>query len=223
VTFDAGKIRAILFDLDGTLIDSQQDIADAANALRQARGMDLLPLQLIASYIGDGIEALVRKVMGQDYEAQIEPLVEEFRSHYHDNCVRHTSAYDGVGHTLQLLHQRGYAMAVVTNKPERISVRILELLGMAGFFGCVIGGNSCGHKKPHPEPLQEACRRLGVALEAACMVGDSRVDIEAGNNAGIPALGLLGGIGDEALMRAAGPALVLGAFTELGTLFKGNP
>lgn len=221
MSFDASAIKAVLFDLDGTLIDSQEDIAASANALRRGAGMDPLPVERIASYIGDGIEALVKKTMELDGGPRVAPLVEEFRRHYHDNCVVRTTLYEGVLPTLKELHARGYAMAVVTNKPEGISVRILELLGLAAYFGCVIGGNTTAHKKPHPEPLQEACRRLGVGMDRACLVGDSRVDIEAANNAGIPGLGVLGGIGDEALLRGAGPALVLGSFSELTALLGG--
>jgi phosphoglycolate phosphatase len=221
VSFEARKIRALLFDLDGTLIDSEEDIAASANRLRASQGLQPLPRDVIGSFVGEGIEALVRKLMGPAFEAKIPALVEEFRRDYHEHCAEHTRLYPGVEPTLQALAKAGYKMAVVTNKPERISLRILELLGAGGHFGCVIGGNSCKSKKPDPEPLFEACRRLGVEIGAACMIGDSRVDIEAGRNAGIPALGILGGIGDEALMRAAGPSLVLEDFSGLQSVFGG--
>ena len=221
MTFDATKTKALLFDLDGTLIDSTEDIAASANMLRRSQGLEPLPVSVVASYIGDGVEALVRKLLGPGFEEKIPALVDQFKAHYNEHCVVATRLYDGVGATLSLLASRGYKMAVVTNKPERISVTILEKLGLGGCFGCVIGGNSVANKKPHPQPLQEACARLGVPLSQACMIGDSRVDIEAGRNAGIPSLGILGGIGDEGLMRQAGPAEILGRFGELDGIFKG--
>lgn len=221
--FDALQIQALLFDLDGTLIDSKEDIAASANSIRLSRGLEPLGVQVIGSFVGDGIEALVRKLMGPDFEAELGILTEAFRSHYHDHCAVKTYLYDGVNATLKALVERGYKMSVVTNKPERISSRILDLLGVADYFGCIIGGNSCQNKKPHPQPLQEACKRLGVELTRACMIGDSRVDIEAGKNAGIPTIGILGGIGDESLMHAAGPDLVLKHFSELNGLFGGTP
>jgi 2-phosphoglycolate phosphatase len=221
MSFDSKGIRALLFDLDGTLIDSQEDIAAASNSLRSSRGLPARSLELVASYIGEGIEALVRKLMPSAEGADLAALVEEFRKYYFDHCVEQTHLYEGVAPTLKSLAGQGYRMGVVTNKPERISIRILELLGARDFFGCVIGGNSCQNKKPHPEPLEEACRRLKVELSSACMIGDSRVDIEAGKNAGIPSLGILGGIGNEALLTAAGPSLILKRFADLEDIFKG--
>jgi phosphoglycolate phosphatase len=221
MTFDPKGLRALLFDLDGTLIDSQDDIAASANALRVSQGLEPLPLAVVASYIGDGVEALVRKLLGPDFEPRIAELSGEFKSHYFDNCVVKTRLYHGVEPTLRLLASRGYKMAVVTNKPERISARILGLLGVGPLFGSVIGGNSCENKKPHPQPLLEACKRLGAAPQQSCMIGDSRVDIEAAANAGMPSLGILGGIGDEALLKAAGPSLLLGTFEDLTGLFQG--
>jgi phosphoglycolate phosphatase len=126
-----------------------------------------------------------------------------------------TRLYPGVAATLAALEARGYAMAVVTNKPERISRHILHGLGVGRRFASVVGGNSCAHKKPHPAPLLKACVDLGVAPAACVMVGDSRVDVEAGHNAGMPAVGILGGIGDPALLAQAGPDILLADFEKL--------
>ena len=221
MSIDTRPIRGLLFDLDGTLIDSREDIADSANALRISRGLEPLSLDVIGSYIGDGIEALVRQLMGPEFESTLPVLVDEFRSHYNEHCVVKTYLYDGVLPTLQALRAAGYAMAVVTNKPEKISLRILEKLGVGGCFGAVIGGNTVANKKPHPQPLEEACRRLGLPLSASCMIGDSRVDIEAGKNAGIPSIAIKDGIGDQALLAAAGPDLTLAAFGELTQHLRG--
>jgi phosphoglycolate phosphatase len=123
--------------------------------------------------------------------------------------------YPGVAATLEALQARGYQMAVVTNKPERISRHILDSLGVGKRFGSVVGGNSAPHKKPHPAPLQKACAELGCEPRRAVMVGDSRVDVEAGHNTGMPSIAILGGIGDEALLRASNPDLILSSFDAL--------
>ena len=218
MSLDPIGIQALLFDLDGTLIDSSADLAASGNALRATAGLPSLELATVAGFVGDGIESLVRRLLSLP-EGDVEEKVEWFRRHYHQHCLDKTRLYAGVDATLRVLAARGLKMAVVTNKPERISIRILDGLGIGPLFGAVIGGNSCGHKKPHPEPLFEACRRLNAAPAVAAMVGDSRVDIEAARNAGMPGIALSGGIGDNALMLAAGPSHVLQSFDELATLF----
>jgi phosphoglycolate phosphatase len=135
--------------------------------------------------------------------------------HYHEHCLDQTCLYPGVGATLEALQAKGFKMAVVTNKPERISRRILEGLGTGRAWGSIIGGNTCKHKKPHPEPLLKACGDLGVEPHQCAMVGDSRVDVEAGKNAACQTIGLLGGIGDEGLLRAAAPDILLDSFEAL--------
>jgi len=212
--FERTAISALLFDLDGTLIDSTADLAASSNWLRGHEGMARLPEAQVASYVGDGAEALVRRLLERP-EGDVEEALDAFKRHYHEHCLDQTKLYPGVAATLEALQARGYKMAVVTNKPERISQRILDGLGVGRRFGSVIGGNTCKHKKPHPEPLLRACADLGVAVPAAAMVGDSRVDVEAGKNAGAATLGLLGGIGDQALLRASGPDLCLENFERL--------
>jgi phosphoglycolate phosphatase len=219
MNFDVTKITTLLFDLDGTLIDSTADIASSVNALRVSLGLPTLAQDTVASYVGDGVDALVRRVLDKQ---EVADEVEAFKLHYHEHCVDQTRCYAGVEETLRVLHVLGYKMAVVTNKPERISKHILERLGLGKIFGSVIGGNSAEHKKPHPAPLFKACAELGSSPALACMIGDSRVDMEAGHNAGMPSLGLLGGIGDEALLRRSGPALILESFSELTRHFKGQ-
>lgn len=212
--FDKAAVRALLFDLDGTLIDSTADLAASGNWLRLEHGLAAHSVDKVASFVGDGVESLVRRLLERP-EGDVGAEVEAFKRHYHDHCLDATRLYPGVAPTLQALRARGYAMAVVTNKPERISRRILEGLEVAGFFGGVVGGNSATRKKPHPEPLLKACVQLGCAPGAAVMVGDSRVDIEAGRNAAMPSIGILGGIGDQDLLRASGPDLLLPRFQDL--------
>ena len=214
MAFDCTAVQALLFDLDGTLIDSTADLAASGNWLRVEHGLPAHPTATIASFVGDGVESLVRRLLEKP-EGDVEAVVEAFKLHYHAHCLDETRLYPGVGATLEALQARGFVMAVVTNKPERISRRILDGLGVGRRFGNVVGGNTCAHKKPHPEPLFKACGELGVAPGQAVMVGDSRVDVEAGRNAGMPSIGLLGGIGDEGLLRASGPDILIERFERL--------
>jgi phosphoglycolate phosphatase len=212
--FDAKVVRGLLFDLDGTLIDSTADLAAAGNWLRDREGLDPLSAEQIGSYVGDGAETMVRRLLGR-HEGDLEGLVDDYKKYYSEHCLDQTRLYPGVGSTLEQLRARGYKMAVVTNKPERISRRILDGLNVGACFGSVIGGNTCVNKKPHPEPLRMACGHLGLAPAAFVMVGDSRVDVEAGHNAGMPSVAILGGIGAQDLLHAAAPELLLERFTDL--------
>ena len=216
--FDLKKVRALLFDLDGTLIDSTADLAASGNWLRHQAGMAPLGQAQIGSYVGDGAESMVRRLLERP-EGAVHSQVEAYKDHYNEHCLEQTRLYPGVHSSLEQLRARGYAMAVVTNKPERISKRILDGLNVGHCFGSIVGGNTCVNKKPHPEPLFKACRDLGIDPSACAMVGDSRVDIEAGHNAQMPSIGLLGGIGAEDLLRAAGPKHLLDRFTLLLDIF----
>ncbi len=206
-------MRALLFDLDGTLVDSTEDLVASGNWLRARAGLPPHPAATVASFVGDGVEALVRRLLGAP-GGDVSAEVEAFMLHYREHCLDRTRLCPGAAEALAALGGR-HRLAVVTNKPERVSRRILEGLGVAGLFGSVVGGNTCPRKKPHPEPLLKACVDLGVGAGEAAMVGDSRVDVEAGRAAGMPTLAILGGIGDEGLLRAAAPDLLLGGLLDL--------
>jgi phosphoglycolate phosphatase len=206
--FERTAVQALLFDLDGTLIDSTADLAASGNWLRVKHGLPAHSVDKVASFVGDGVESLVRRLLERP-EGAIEAEIDAFKRHYHDHCLDETRPYPAVAATLEALQARGFRMAVVTNKPERISRHILEGLKVDRRFGSVVGGNSCAHKKPHPEPLLKACAELGCPPAAALMIGDSRVDIEAGKNAQMPTIGILGGIGDEALLRSSAPDILI--------------
>jgi phosphoglycolate phosphatase len=212
--FERSRVQALLFDLDGTLINSTADLVASGNWLRAREGLGVLESSRIAGYVGDGVEALVRRLLERP-EGDVGECIASFMHRYNEHCLDETYLYPGVAATLQALQARGYAMAVVTNKPERVSKRILGGLGVEQRFRSVIGGNSCEFKKPRPEPLLMACGHLACEAGHAVMVGDSRVDVEAGHNAGMPVIGLLHGIGDQALLKASGPDLLIERFERL--------
>lgn len=211
---DATRIQALLFDLDGTLIDSTADLVASGNWLRVREGLAALEPGRVTSYVGDGVEALVRRLLERP-EGGVQEDIEAFMHHYREHCLDATHLHTGVAATLEALQARGYVMAVVTNKPERVSRRILNGLGVEQRFGSVVGGDTCANKKPHPEPLLKACADLGIEPVRTLMVGDSRVDVEAGHNAGMASVAILGGIGDESLLRASGPEALIESFEHL--------
>jgi phosphoglycolate phosphatase len=177
-------IRALVFDLDGTLIDSKQDLVVSVNATLRAIGRAELPADVVASYVGSGAPVLISKALGGSPDAdELQRALKYFLSHYEEHKLDHTHAYPGVREALAQLDEM--PMAVLTNKPVNISVRILEGLGLAPFFKVIYGGNSFATKKPDPLGANTVLGDLKVAANEAVMVGDSEVDVQTARNAGM--------------------------------------
>ncbi len=174
-------MRAVLFDLDGTLIDSADDIALSLRlTLKELGKLEKMPRD-VKGLIGGGVRALLEKVLGDEFE---EEHVRVFRKHYLSNPVVHTRPYEGIPETLSKLKEEGVSLVVVTNKLEELSVEILKRLNLIEFFDLVVGGNTFPEKKPSPLPVIKALEFVGVEPEHALMVGDTSADIEAGRGAG---------------------------------------
>jgi phosphoglycolate phosphatase len=179
-----GRIRALIFDLDGTLIDSKQDLVLSVNATLRAIGREELPADLVASYVGSGAPVLIGKALGGSPDSkELQRALRYFLSHYEQHKLDNTRAYPGVREALVQLN--GTPMAVLTNKPANISVRILEGLGLAQFFQVIYGGNSFATKKPDPLGANTVLSDLQAAASEAAMVGDSEVDVQTARNAGM--------------------------------------
>jgi phosphoglycolate phosphatase len=179
-----GRIRALIFDLDGTLIDSKQDLVLAVNATLRAIGREELPADLVASYVGSGAPVLIGRALGGSPDSEeLQRALRYFLSHYEQHQLDNTRAYPGVREALVQLN--GTPMAVLTNKPANISVRILEGLGLAQFFQVIYGGNSFATKKPDPLGANTVLSDLQAAASEAAMVGDSEVDVQTARNAGM--------------------------------------
>jgi phosphoglycolate phosphatase len=179
-----GEVKALIFDLDGTLIDSKRDLVDSVNATLREIGRAELAEDLVASYVGSGAPVLISRVLGGSPDSEeLQTALKFFLSHYEEHKLDFTRDYPGVRGTLE--HLRGVPMAVLTNKPVNISVRILEGLGLAQFFRAIYGGNSFATKKPDPLGAHAILQELGVAAEEAAMVGDSEVDVQTARNAGM--------------------------------------
>jgi phosphoglycolate phosphatase len=202
-------VDLLIFDLDGTLIDSKLDLAQAVNATREHLGMEPLENERVYSYVGNGAPVLIRRALGdQATEAQIEEALEFFLAYYRAHPLDFTLLYPGVKESLDRLWAAGKRMAVLTNKPVRISRAILEGLGVHGYFFQVYGGNSFEFKKPHPVGVEALMREAGVGRDATLMVGDSGVDVETARNAGIQCCGVTYGFQPESLADPAPDKLV---------------
>ena len=189
--FDPHAIRFVIFDLDGTLIDSRLDLVHSVNAtLRHLRRPEL-PDDVIAGYVGDGAPVLIQRALGR--EAADERLVRQglefFLSYYREHKLDHTTLYDGIKEALVAIQRAANGvprkMAVLTNKPVGPSRAIVQALGLSPFFLQVYGGNSFATKKPEPEGARSLLEEAGVGPEEAAIVGDSHVDVETGRNAGM--------------------------------------
>jgi phosphoglycolate phosphatase len=190
----------LIFDLDGTLIDSKLDLAHAVNATRAHMALPPLDHELIYSYVGNGAPVLIRRALGPDTpEEVIERALDFFLTYYREHMLDYTVLYPGVEETLARLDDGKRRLAVLTNKPVRISVGILEGLGVGKHFFRVYGGNSFEQKKPHPIGVETLLRESGAQKDRAVMVGDSAVDIRTARNAGIPSCGVTYGFQPETL------------------------
>lgn len=183
--------RAVLFDLDGTLLDTIADLADAANLMLAELARPARSLAEIHSFVGKGIPNLVRRCLTESASAsehEIDAAVTVFRRHYAVVNGARTRIYPGVVELLERLRGRGLPLAVVTNKAEAFTLPLLERMAIAHHFDTVVSGDTLAAKKPDPAMLHLACARLGVAAGHALMVGDSANDAFAAREAGMPVL-----------------------------------
>ncbi len=185
----------LIFDLDGTLVDSKADLAQATNATREKWGLAPLPPEVVASYVGNGAPVLVRKALGPAFsDTEVAAALEFFLTYYHEHALDHTCLYPGVREGLDRLRQSGRAsMAVLTNKPIRSTVAIVEGLGLRDHFFRLYGGNSLAQKKPDPAGILALLSESGADREQTWMVGDSYVDVRTARNAAVRACGVTWG------------------------------
>ena len=188
-----GAVRAVLLDLDGTLLDTAPEIAAAAADMLSELGLDPVDPLRVREFIGKGIPHLVRRTLEASLgrapdERRVGSAMEGFFFHYAKRNGRMSKPYPGVLEGIAELRAKGFALACVTNKTAQFTIPLLEATGLAGFFPVVVSGDTMPKKKPAPDPLLEACRRLGVPAPEALMVGDSRNDALAARAAGCPVL-----------------------------------
>lgn len=214
--------QLLIFDFDGTLIDSVPDLADATNLMLEQLGRSPFPLDIIKGWIGNGARVLVERALlgrviiddGLDNDTVEEALRIFFAAYGALDCQK-TTAYPDVSDGLHQLKNAGYTLALVTNKPIRFVPKILDHMGWTPLFSEVIGGDSLPTKKPDPAPLLYVCEALNVTPAQAIMIGDSRNDILAGQNANMDTLGLSYGYNYGQDIRELNPTAAFDDFAAL--------
>jgi N-acetyl-D-muramate 6-phosphate phosphatase len=193
-------IRAVLFDLDGTLIDSAPDLAAAANHLRSVRGIEPLPLSRLRPMVGAGARGMVGLAFGvKPGDAQFEALRVEFLDRYAAHSLVLTQVFDAMVPVLRTLQDQQLRWGIVTNKAERFTHPVVQGLGLNESAAVVICGDTTPHSKPHPAPLLEAARRMSMHPSQCVYVGDDARDIQAGRAAGMSTLAAAWGYLGEGL------------------------
>jgi len=211
--FDPHLVRLLVFDLDGTLIDSRLDLIHSVNAMLLHIGRPELDGDMIASYVGDGAPALVRRALGDtDDEALLRAALEYFLGYYRLHKLDHTTVYAGIPEVLARLANSSNGvqrqMAVLSNKPANSSRAIVRALGVGDFFVRVYGGNSFTTKKPDPLGVQTILRETGVAAAEALIIGDSSIDVLTGRNAGLWTCGVTYGFAPHTLEEVPPDVLI---------------
>jgi phosphoglycolate phosphatase len=209
--------RLLLFDLDGTLVDSAPDLAAAANAMREARGLVPLPLASLRPMVGSGARGMVATALGvRPDDDGFSALRDEFLLRYEAGLLERTAVFAAMVPVLERLDAEGWRWGIVTNKAERFTRPVVDGLQLRARAAVVICGDTTPHSKPHPAPLLEAARRTGFEASACVYVGDDLRDVQAGHAAGMATLAAAWGyLGEGAPIEAWGAHAVLGEPADL--------
>ena len=219
------QIKAVAFDLDGTLIDSVPDLAAATNATLQELGLPLSTESQVRSWVGNGAEMLMRRALSfalsKDVsDEQLAVCMPRFMHFYQQNLQQHSRLYDNVEQVLKELHSAGYQLAIVTNKPFEFTVPLLQAFKLDGYFSIVLGGDSLAKMKPDPLPLTHILQQWQLEPAQLLMVGDSKNDILAAKAAAIASIGLTYGYNYGEDIGLSGPTAVCEQFSEISALLK---
>jgi len=219
------RIRLVIFDLDGTLLDSERDLAASVNAMLTQYGRKELPLEVIGTYIGDGAPMLIRRALGDPADREfLQEALNFFLIHYREHKLDTTRPYDGIRDALLRIAQSDGSrrkLAVLTNKPVRVSRDILAGLRFSESFFRIYGGNSFETKKPDPLGAKTLLKEAGVSAAEAVMVGDSQVDVLTARNSGMWSIGVSYGFAPRSL-EVAVPDVLVDTPAELATVLAGE-
>ena len=208
----------ILFDLDGTLIDSKTDIANAINYMLTRLKLKPLENEIIYSYVGKGVARLVKRSITNNHLDKFDMAVSLFRDYYLEHLMDNTTVYPNVNNILKYFD--GKKKAIVTNKDERFALPIIDELGLTSYFDKIICGDTTSSKKPDPEPLNAVIDQLGVERDRTVIVGDGSADIEAGRRANIHTCGITGGFGSREELVGAEAQIIIDDIVELRNIFS---
>ena len=223
--FDPHSIKLVIFDLDGTLIDSRLDLVHSVNAALRHIQRPELPDDVIASYVGDGAPVLIQRALGPEAadESLIRKGLEFFLHYYREHKLDHTTIYPGIQEALASIQSSGNGvprnLAVLSNKPVNPSRAIVEALGLGRYFMQIYGGNSFSTKKPDPEGALKLVSESGVHPQQAAIVGDSHVDIRTGRNAGLSTVAVRYGFAPHTL-EVESPDVEVDTPQELSKVFQ---
>lgn len=207
------KINALLFDLDGTLIDSASDITRCLNVVLKSFGFSERRQEEVKRFIGDGVLSLLGKATGSSDSQLIEKMAEKLKNYYAEHFIEETVLYPQVGETLN--HFRGKKMAVISNKPSALVAKTIEHFSLNKFFQVVFGAESTLNRKPHPEPILKVLEILAVCPPEALVIGDGTTDILSGKSAGTLTCAVTYGYRPKEELLALGPDFVINSFEEL--------
>jgi phosphoglycolate phosphatase len=217
--------QAVVFDLDGTLLDTLPDLARAANRMLAELGREPVDLSTVRAYIGDGAARLVKRVLTGDWEREPEQAVFDrampiFNRHYGEGVARETRPFPGVVEGLEAFRAKGFPLGCITNKPELFTLPLLEETGLAPYFDLIVSGDILPRKKPDPMPITYACGFFAARPERVVLIGDSGNDREAAHAAGCPALGVTYGYIPGGDVRSLGFDAIVDSLDEAVALIQ---
>lgn len=206
-------VETLIFDFDGTLVDSRQDIINALNYTLRKLDYPPLPAEVVAGYVGGGAAALVQEALGVNSRELNERFLPVFLEIYAGHCTEYTTLYPNVREVLA--YYQAKKLCIVTNKITPITMKILRHFGISSYFAAVLGPDLVKNSKPHPEPIEKVLQAVGAKKNTAVMIGDSPIDIEAGKNAGIMTCGAAYGLRPRHELAASGADIIIEQLTDL--------
>jgi len=206
-------VDLIIFDFDGTLADTREDLAASANSVLRELFLPELPVDVIIGFVGEGITPLLERLLGAERLHLVEEAVALYTKHHRDHLLDKTCLYPGVPEALE--HFRSKKKAIISNKSHEFTARVAEGLGIADHFAVILGGDSTPNRKPHPEPVERVLEMLGVTRDRTAMVGDSPLDVLVGKRAGLLTCAVTYGFRPREELIRAGPDLLLDDIREL--------
>jgi phosphoglycolate phosphatase len=207
--------QLLMFDLDGTLIDSRRDICTGVNLTRADYGLPPIPLETVSTFVGDGIRKLVERAF-RGHPADLDEAVKKCAAHYGAHLHDQTVLYPGVKEGLQQLHAAGFLLALISNKPSSSCRILMAHFRVEPWFALILGAGDTEYLKPHPQPLLEAMKRLEIPAGDTWMIGDHRTDLEAARHAGVRSVFVSYGIGKA---EPETPTVRFAAFKEVVDYF----